>query len=172
MFIDDCTRTTWVYLKKNKSEVPSIFIVFHKFIKTQFGTNVRTLRSDNGKEYFNQELRTYLSAKGILHQSMCIDTPHQNGVMERKNRHLHKVNQSLLFQTGVPKYFQGEAILIRAYLINRMPTRVLENQSPVNFLTALFPNLQGVGSLPPKVFGGVPMSISNPIYKASLIIKP
>ena len=34
-----------------------------------------------------------------------------------------------------------------------MPTKVLENQVPVKKLKTLFPNFQGEGTLPPKVFG-------------------
>ena len=74
-FIDDYTRTTWVYLMKSKSEVPLIFSAFHKFVNTQFGAKIQTLRSNNGKENFNQELMNYFSNEGILHQSTCVDTP-------------------------------------------------------------------------------------------------
>ena len=45
---------------------------------------------------------TYQSDEDILHQSTCIDTPQQNGIAERKNKHLLKVARSLLFQSGVP----------------------------------------------------------------------
>ena len=56
-FIDDCARTTWVYLMKSKFEVPLIFSAFHEFVNT---TKIQTLRSNNNKEYFNQELMNYL----------------------------------------------------------------------------------------------------------------
>ena len=35
----------------------------------------------------------------------CIDTPQQNGVAERKNRHLMEVACSLMLSTIVPKHF-------------------------------------------------------------------
>lgn len=152
-FIDDYTRLTWVYLMKSKSEVASIFPSFHKFIQNQFGTKIQTFRSDNGKEYFNQELDTYFEKEGILHHSSCTNTPQQNGVAERKNRHLLEVARALLFQMKVPKTYWGEAVLTASYLINRMPSRVLQTQSPIQRLKALFPNFQGIGSLAPKVFG-------------------
>ena len=66
-FIDDCTRTTWIYLMKSKSEVPLIFSAFHKFVNTLFGAKIQKLRSDNGKEYLNQKLMNSLSNEGILH---------------------------------------------------------------------------------------------------------
>ena len=36
-FIDDCTRVTWVFLLKQKSEVSSAFLQFFSMIKNQFG---------------------------------------------------------------------------------------------------------------------------------------
>ncbi|KAJ0495991.1 putative RNA-directed DNA polymerase [Helianthus annuus] len=48
LFVDDCTRMTWVYFLKNKSEVIDKFIIFHTMIQTQFQTNIQIFRSDNG----------------------------------------------------------------------------------------------------------------------------
>ncbi|KAJ0521521.1 putative RNA-directed DNA polymerase [Helianthus annuus] len=47
-FIDDCTRMTWIYLLKNKSEVFSKFTWFYAMIKTQYKSDIQILRSDNG----------------------------------------------------------------------------------------------------------------------------
>jgi len=33
----------------------------------------------------------FLSEKGVVHEFTCVDTPQQNGVAERKNRHLLEV---------------------------------------------------------------------------------
>ena len=43
--------------------------------------------------------------QGIIHQSSCIDTPQQNGVAERKNRHLLDVVRSIMLTMNVPKNF-------------------------------------------------------------------
>ena len=83
-FIDDCTRVTWVFLMKQKSDVVHIFPTFHNMIKTQFGVGIKRVRTDNGREYFNQILSPVLNKEGIIHESSCIDTPQQNGVAERK----------------------------------------------------------------------------------------
>ena len=48
--------------------------------------------------------------KGIIHESSCVDTPAQNGVAERKNRHLLEVARALMFQMNVPKPFWADTI--------------------------------------------------------------
>nr|GEU83194.1 cysteine-rich RLK (receptor-like protein kinase) 8 [Tanacetum cinerariifolium] len=47
-----------------------------------------TLRSDNAKEYFSETFQSYMLQHGILRESSCVYRPAQNGVAERKNRHL------------------------------------------------------------------------------------
>uniref|UniRef100_A0A2N9HEH7 Integrase catalytic domain-containing protein n=1 Tax=Fagus sylvatica TaxID=28930 RepID=A0A2N9HEH7_FAGSY len=153
-FIDDCTRVSWVYLLKEKSEVISIFQSFHQMILTQFNTRVQVLRSDNGGEYFKKELSAYFHAYGIIHQTSCVDTPQQNGVAERKNRHLLEVARSLMFAMNVPKSFWGDAVLTAAYLINRMPSKVLQFQTPLQSLSKTH-SLPTLLQIPPKVFGCV-----------------
>ena len=51
------------------------------------------------------EAWNYLLEKGIMHQHSCVGTPQQNGVAERKNRHLLEVARSIMFTTNVPKQF-------------------------------------------------------------------
>jgi len=77
---------------------------------------------------------TYFQSKGIIHDSSCVYTPQQNGVIERKNRHLLNTTRALLFQEKVLKNYWGEAVLTVAYMINRLPSHILENKSPFKTL--------------------------------------
>ncbi|KAI5342103.1 hypothetical protein L3X38_009978 [Prunus dulcis] len=74
-FIDDCTRMTWVFPLKQKSEVTAKFKLFYQYVATQFDRKITTLRSDNGGEYVNHDLHTFLSQHGIVHQTTCAYTP-------------------------------------------------------------------------------------------------
>ena len=67
--------------------------------------SVKILRSDNGKEYVSNSFQNYMSYNGILHQTSCVDTPSQNGVAERNNKHLLKTTCALMFQMKVPNNF-------------------------------------------------------------------
>ena len=66
-FIDNFSRTTLVYLLKEKLKICHVFQIFHKMIRTQFGTEIKILRSDNEKEYINSDLNPYLAYNGIIH---------------------------------------------------------------------------------------------------------
>ncbi|RVW71043.1 Retrovirus-related Pol polyprotein from transposon RE1 [Vitis vinifera] len=95
----------------------------------------------------------FLAQEGIVHLSSCVDTPQQNGIAERKNRHLLEVARSLMFSMNVPKLFWGQAILTAAYLINRMPSKVLKFQTPCQTLLKSFPTTRLISTVPPKIFG-------------------
>ena len=92
-----------------------------------------------------------MSSHGILHQSSCAYTPQQNGVAERKNRHIVETTLTLLLHHNVLQCFWGDAILAACYLINRMPSSVLHYQI---LYFVLLPN-QPFFCLPPRVFGCV-----------------
>ena len=149
-FIDCYTRMTWIYMLKGKHEVLRCFQDFHKLVANQFNARIRIIQTDNGKEYVNNEFEAYLSDHGIIHQTTCPNTPPQNGVAERKNRHLLEVARSMMFQMNVPKYLWSEAVLTAAYLINRMPSRILNMRSPTELLLG-----QREFKVSPKVFGCV-----------------
>ncbi|KAK2414409.1 myosin-16 [Trifolium repens] len=154
-FIDDCTRLTWVFLMNTKSEVPQLFIQFYNMVKTQFGKGIKRLRSDNGKEYVNHTFSDFTSKHGIIHEFTCVDTPQQNGVAERKNRHLLEVARCLMFQMSVPNSYWGEAVLTAVYLINRVMSRALGNTSPIKSMLSHFPSAPILQNLKTRVFGCV-----------------
>ncbi|RVX14302.1 Retrovirus-related Pol polyprotein from transposon TNT 1-94 [Vitis vinifera] len=139
-FVDDHTRVTWVFLMKEKSEVGHIFQTFNRMVQNQFNSKIQVLKSDNAKEYFTSSLSTYLQNHGIIHISSCVDTPQQNGVAERKNRHLLEVARCLMFSSNVPNYFWGEAILTATYLINQSPNP--SQFAPTELSTPMPPSVQ------------------------------
>lgn len=148
-FVDDFSRMTWIYFMKNRFEVFSHFSNFCVEIKTQFNASIHILRSDNAKEFMSTSFQNYMNHYGILHQSLCVDTPSQNGVAERKNRHLLETARALLFQMKVTKQFWADAVSTASFLINHMPSTVLNGDIPYGVLfhnEPLFP-------LEPRVSG-------------------
>nr|GEW40517.1 retrovirus-related Pol polyprotein from transposon TNT 1-94 [Tanacetum cinerariifolium] len=120
-FIDDFSRYVWVYFIKNKSDTLAKFKEFKKSAEVEIGKDVRRLRTDNGGEYTFDEFFNYLQETKVRHQFTCANTPQQNRVYERKNRHLAEICRSMLHAKNVPGQFWAEAMKTAAYVINRLP---------------------------------------------------
>ena len=103
--VDDYTRYTWIFLIKNKSNFLCSFTQFYEYALTQFEKKIKCIRSDNAKELSSGETLSFFNIKGIVSQTSCIDSPQQNGVVERKHRHLLEVAKSLHFQSKLPNLF-------------------------------------------------------------------
>lgn len=78
---------------------------FLSLVKNQFGVMVKTLRTDNGTEFFNSQCSELFNALGIVHQSSCPYTPKQNEVVERKYRHILDVARAPKIQNNMPIRF-------------------------------------------------------------------
>lgn len=113
--VDDFSRATWIFLMQSKNQVLSHLRTFLSLSKTQFGKIIRRVRIDNGREFFNKECDSFFSLNGILHESSCTYTPQQNGVVEKKHRHLLEVARALKFQASVPENFWGDCMVTAAY---------------------------------------------------------
>ena len=148
-FVDDYSRTTWLYLMKNRSELFSHFCAFCAKIHTQFHVYVQHLRTDNAKEYVSEQFQSFMLQHGILHQTSCVDTPAHNGVAERNNKCLLETARALLFHMHVLKHFWADTISTACFLINQMPSSVLNWDTPYHIL---FPN-KPLFPIEPQIFG-------------------
>lgn len=134
--VDDFTRSTWTHLLSTKSNAFQVLKGLISLIENQFGTRIKTIRSDNAFELgSSREASLFLQEKGILHQTSCRSTPQQNGVVERKHKHSLETSRALLFQSNLHVAFWGECVLIATYLINRFPKKLLSGDTPFLKLT-------------------------------------
>ena len=69
------------------------------------GRHILTFRSDNGGEFFSNELTDFFFGNGTLHESTIPYTPEQNGVAERMNQTLANAARSMLIHSGFPSDF-------------------------------------------------------------------
>lgn len=138
--VDDCTRNTWVYLLRYKSDALSKIQFFLNMVKTHFNSKVKFFRSDNALDFLSRPVQKLFHDNGILQELTCTDTPQQNGVAERKHRHILNVARCLRFQAHLPIKFWGECVLAAVYLINRTPSKNLKNISPYERLFHRPPN--------------------------------
>ena len=66
----------------------------------------------------------------------------------------------------------GDAILIASYLINRMPSKILDYKTLIEKISTLFPNFHRIGKLPPKFLDVYLMYISRATWAGNLILEP
>ncbi|KAI5339260.1 hypothetical protein L3X38_018532 [Prunus dulcis] len=152
LFVDDYTIFIWMFPLINKSAVYSTFVKFHAFISTQCSASIKILQSDGGGEYQSHLFKQFLTSKGILHQVSCPYTPQQNGLVERKNRHIIETAVTLMTAAALPLNFWSHACLHASFLINRMPYRTLGFCSPYPKLCQTPPELQSLWVFGSAVF--------------------
>ena len=71
---------------------------------------------------------------GTIHQLTCPGTSQQNGRAKRKLRHILDTVHTLLLSAKVPTPFWGKAALHVIHTINRIPSPVIQNQTPYEWL--------------------------------------
>ncbi|CAH9081989.1 unnamed protein product [Cuscuta epithymum] len=143
--VDDHTRCTWTFMMKTKSETRFHIMNFYKLIQTQFDKKIKIIRTDNGAEFM---FSSFYQSNGIIHQLSCVETPQQNGRVERKHQHILQIARSLLFQSCLPITFWSDCVLSAVHIINRTPTAILDNKSPFELLYNTIPDYSHL-----KVFG-------------------
>lgn len=127
--VDDFSRATWTYLLKARSNALDLISAFLNMTETQFSTKVKCIRSDNALELgLSKDATTLFLSKGILHQTSCTATPQQNGIVERKHKHLLETSRALLFQSNLPLPYGGECLLIGTFLINRFLYKIIHGK--------------------------------------------
>lgn len=130
--IDAYSRFTWIYLLKRKSDVFDAFLQFQRHVERLLKEKIVYVQSDWGGEYRN--LSSFFQKHGIAHRVACPHTHQQNGVAERKHRHIVETGITFLARASVPFRFWSDAFVTTCFLINRLPTRLLNMKTPVELL--------------------------------------
>ena len=117
-----------------ESSAFSTLEAFIAYISTQFHTQVQVIRSSNSSKFRDQYALAFYKRQGIIHHISYVDTPQQNGIVERKHKHLLEVARALLFQTKAPTTFSGDCVLTETYLINRLPNSTIGYKTPYEML--------------------------------------
>ena len=133
-------------------------------IERQFGDAVKGLRTDNATDFLNRELSDFLKSKGIIHQTSCPYTPRQNGLAERKIGDIVDKARTLLIQSSAPLNLWGFAVMTSSHLINRLPSRILNLQSPIEILETFYPSVRLKTGLAVKPFGCIAY-VYNPLHR-------
>ena len=88
MCIDDYSRFSRTNFFRDKSKAFGVFEELWLKLAKEHNhglLKITRIRSDNGKEFENFLFRRFYSKNDIEHEFLALTTPHQNGVVERKN---------------------------------------------------------------------------------------
>ncbi|UYV82302.1 hypothetical protein LAZ67_21001661 [Cordylochernes scorpioides] len=154
-FTDDYSRYTKIYLLKGKDEAYEKIKDYVISAHTEFGKNIQTIRTDNGREYVNRQVEDFLNQSGIKHQLTVPYSPAQNGIAERKNRSLMEMTRCMLFDSGLPQSLWAEAVTTANYLHNRIPSKATD-KTPFELWTNRKPSLKHLKRFGCKAFAYIP----------------
>jgi transposase InsO family protein len=129
IFVDDFSRFTWFFPLTHESQVLSSFIHFKNTMENLLNTSLKIIRTDCGGEYTKGNFTSFCSNSGIVHQFSCPRTSQQNGVAERKHRHIVDLSLTLISHSSLPLTYWPYAFATLVHLINRLPspTRLFES---------------------------------------------
>lgn len=140
IFVDHFTKYVWLYPLRNKSDVFSVFVQFKNIVEKFFSLPLIALYSDNGGEFI--KVKQFLNSHGITHYTTPPHTPELNGTAERRHRRIVETGRALLNHSNLPPNFWSSAFQTAVYLINRLPTPVLQMKSLFELLFKKPPNYQ------------------------------
>lgn len=153
-FIDDYSRMCWVYFLRNKSETFHVFKKFKVMVELPSGYNVKRLRTDRGGEFISTDFIQFCENLGIERQLTVAYSPQQNGIADRKNRTIVEMAKCMIHDKELPYTLWCEAVNTSVYLLNKSPTRALENTTPFEKFSERKPGVKHL-----KVFGSMCYSL-------------
>jgi histone deacetylase 1/2 len=113
--------------------VLNAFINFQKLVERKFDPKILTVSSDWEGEYVKLN-SFFFQIQDIAHHVSCPRAHQQNSSAERKHCHIVEVGLVLLANAHMPLQFSGEAFLNATYLINMLPNRTINNDTPIHRL--------------------------------------
>ncbi len=135
------TQGRLVYFMKHKGEVFQHFLNFKAMVEKEKGVSIKCPRFDGGGKYFSNESSEYLKEHGNQRKYSCSYSPQQNGVVERKNRHIVEITRAMLNEKNLPNYFWAETITTIVYITNRSLTIVVDGMTPKKKFPGKKPNV-------------------------------
>ena len=142
-FIDHQSSYCCIVLAKSKDASALKFKHFLVTIEREFNCNVHVLRTDGGGRY--KTLDGLFLTTGVSRQVSEARNQASNGKAERMHRTIMNMVRSMLFASGLPKTFWGDAAEYASYILDRSRTKAnLHGVSPMEVLTKKVPVLNDI----------------------------
>jgi histone deacetylase 1/2 len=115
-----------------------VFLQFQQHVERLLNKKIIHVQTDWGGEY--HRLNKFFSDIGVSHRVSCPHTHQQNGTAERKHRHVVETGLTLLAHASMPYCYWSDAFSTACFLINRLPSRVINMQTPLERLLGETPD--------------------------------
>ena len=135
LFTCACTRYRKAYHLKTKDETTQVIQHFLTSMKrlnqlvTHIDFTVTILKSDNGTEFINAEVREILRIENVSHQTTSPYSPFQNGIAERSNLTVVELAIASMLGGNVPMYLYPYAVDAVIFILTVMPCEALHMTS-------------------------------------------
>jgi hypothetical protein len=151
-FTEAKSRMRWLYTMKTKDETTQKIKEFRDEIMAS-GFKLSLLKTDNGGEFVNDELKNFAAGKFTL-RTTPPHTPKSNATAERFNRVLGERTRAMLKHKSLPLFLWPEAMKTITYLSNRTTTVSVGNKitTPIELLTGVKPNVSNLRAFGCKAF--------------------
>lgn len=156
LFKDDYSHFRSVYCLARKTEVYEKIKVYVKLVENAYGHKISILRTDNGTEFTNEDVRKFLECEGIRHQRTVPYTPEQNGSSERENRTVVESARTMLHARQMDLKFWAEAVNAAVFVINRTGTSTVVSKTPYELWIGKKPRFDHLQPFGATVFVHIP----------------
>jgi transposase InsO family protein len=119
---------------QDKSETQETLKRFLRRAQNEFELKVKNIRSDNGSKFKNLQVEEYLEEESIKHELPTPYTPHQNSIVERKNRTFIDMARTMLGEYKTPDLFWSKAMNTNFHAINCLYLHFLLNKMTYKLL--------------------------------------
>ncbi|RDX71243.1 hypothetical protein CR513_49438, partial [Mucuna pruriens] len=102
-----------------------------------------------------------------LCMKLVVETPQQNGSVERRHQSILNIARALILQSTLLKYIWSYAIQCVVFLLNQLPSKVLNEKSHYQVLHGDLPNLDSshTGYKP-----GVKGYVAYDVYSKEIVV--
>lgn len=119
-----------------KSNVQALILAFIQFVDNAFNIKIVSVQTEWGGEFqFFNPLALYIGLR--------VQSPHshpQNRSVEHRHHHIIEIGLSLLSHASVPIKYWANAFQTAIFLINSMPTPLVQSKSPFEVLMGKIPD--------------------------------
>ena len=117
VIVDDFTGKIYIELLKVKSDATKAIIDFINLAETTTNQKLLKFHSDNGLEFNNVKLNSWMKSKSIVKTNSLPFTPQHNGVAERSIRTITESARTMIHHALLHPSFWPPAVKAASYLL-------------------------------------------------------